>query len=50
MTVAEKKAKKAKKAYKKNLISQGIDKELAEIMAKTFIDYGIIKPVVNGNC
>lgn len=47
MTVAE---KKAKKAYKENSISQGIDKELAEIMAKTFIDYKIIKPVVNGNC
>ena len=47
MTVAE---KKAKKAYKEKLISQGIDKELAEIMAKTFIDYKIIKPVVNGNC
>lgn len=41
MTVAEKKAKKAKKAYKENLISQGIDKDLAEIMAKT---------LVNGNC
>lgn len=47
MTVAE---KKAKKAYKENLISQGIDKELAEIMAKTFVDYEIIKPVENGNC
>lgn len=42
--------KKAKKAYKENLISQGIDKDLAEIMAKTFIDYKIIKPVVNGDC
>ena len=47
MTVAE---KKAKKAYKAQLFKQGIDKELAEIMAKTFIDYKIIKPVVNGNC
>lgn len=36
-----------KKAYKENLIKQGIDKELAEIMAKTFLEYGIIKPVVN---
>ena len=42
MTVAE---KKAKKAYKENLISQGIDKDLAEIMAKTFVDYEIVKPV-----
>lgn len=47
MTVAE---KKAKKAYKENLISQGIDKELAEIMAKTFVEYQIVRPVVNGNC
>lgn len=47
MTVAE---KKAKKAYKENLISQGIDKDLVEIMAKTFVDYEIVKPVVNGNC
>ena len=47
MTVAE---KKAKKAYKEDLIKQGIDKELAEIMAKTFIEYEIVKPVVNGNC
>lgn len=47
MTVAE---KRAKKAYKKDLIKQGIDKELAEIMAKTFIEYQIVRPVVNGNC
>lgn len=39
-----------RKAYKENLISQGIDKDLAEIMAKTFVDYEIVKPVVNGNC
>lgn len=47
MTVAE---KRAKKAYKEDLIEQGIDKELAEIMAKTFIEYQIVRPVVNGNC
>lgn len=47
MTVAE---KRAKKAYKEDLIKQGIDKELAEIMAKTFIEYQIVGPVVNGNC
>jgi hypothetical protein len=47
MTVAE---KRAKKAYKEDLIKQGIDKELAEIMAKTFIEYRIVRPVVNGNC
>lgn len=47
MTVAE---KRAKKAYKEDLIKQGIDKELAEIMAKTFIEYQVVRPVVNGNC
>lgn len=47
MTVAE---KRAKKAYKEDLIKQGIDKELAEIMAKIFIEYQIVRPVVNGNC
>lgn len=47
MKVAE---KRAKKAYKEDLIKQGIDKELAEIMAKTFIEYQIVRPVVNGNC
>lgn len=47
MTVAE---KRAKKACKEDLIKQGIDKELAEIMAKTFIEYQIVRPVVNGNC
>lgn len=47
MTVAE---KRAKKAYKEGLIKQGIDKELAEIMAKTFVEYQIVRPVVNGNC
>ena len=47
MTVAE---KRAKKAYKEDLIKQGIDKGLAEIRAKTFIEYQIVRPVVNGNC
>ena len=47
MTVEE---KRAKKAYKEDLIKQGIDKELAEIMAKTFVEYQIVRPVVNGNC
>lgn len=44
MTKAE---REAKQAYKKNLMEQGIDKELADVMAKTFIEYRIIKPVVN---
>ena len=47
MTVAE---KRAKKAYKEDLSKQGIDKELAESMAKTFVEYQIVRPVVNGNC
>lgn len=45
MTKAE---RTAKEAYKKNLIAQGINKELAEVMAKVFTGYEIIKPVVNG--
>lgn len=44
MTKAE---REAKQAYKKSLMEQGIDKELADVMAKTFIEYRIIKPVVN---
>lgn len=44
MTKAE---KKAKQAYKRDLLKQGIDKEIAEVMAKTFTEYKIIKPVVN---
>lgn len=47
MTVAE---KKAMKSYKEDLVKQGIDKELAEVMAKTLVEYKIVKPVVNGNC
>lgn len=39
-----------KKAYKEDLIKQGVDKETAETMASVFLEYGIIKPVVNGNC
>lgn len=43
MTKAE---REAMKAYERDLISQGIDKETAKVMAKTFVEYGIIKPVV----
>lgn len=39
----------AVKAYADNLKSQGIDAELAQVMAKAYLDAGIIKPVVNGN-
>jgi len=37
----------AKRAYKQDLIKQGIDKKTAEVMASVFIEYGIIKPVVD---
>lgn len=37
---------KAMKAYREELIKQGIDKEVADVMSKTFFDYGLIKPVV----
>ena len=46
MTKAE---RTAINAYKKDLIAQGIDKETASVMAKTFLEYRIINPVVNGN-
>lgn len=46
MTKAE---RTAKESYKKDLIKQGIDKEIAEVMAKAFLECGLIKPVVNGN-
>lgn len=46
MTKAE---REAKKAYKADLIKQGVDKDIAEVMAKVFSGYGVIKPVVNGN-
>ena len=39
--------REAKKAYKADLVKQGIDKEIAEAMAKAFLEYGLIKPVVN---
>ncbi len=44
MTKAE---REAKRAYKEDLIKQGIDKDLADIMANTFTEYKIVVPVVN---
>lgn len=44
MTKAE---RESRKAYNKDLIKQGIDKEIAEVMAKTFTEYKIVVPVVN---
>jgi hypothetical protein len=46
MTKAEKKAVESRA---KDLRSQGIDKEIAKVMAKAEFDCGILKPVVNGN-
>lgn len=39
--------KEVVRAYKKDLINQGVDKETADVMAKVFVEYGIVKPVVN---
>lgn len=39
--------REAKKAYKQDLIKQGVDKEIAEVMASVFVKYGIVKPVVD---
>lgn len=46
MTKAERKAYEARK---KDLMKEGIDKMIAEVMAKVEIEYGMIRPVVNGN-
>ena len=39
--------REAKKAYKQDLIKQGVDKETAEVMASVFVEYEIVKSVVN---
>lgn len=46
MTKAEKKALEARI---KDLVAQGIDKELAKVMAKAELDCMVIRPVVNYN-
>lgn len=43
MTKAEKKAYEARV---KDMIKEGVDKEIAKTLAKVEIEYGIIKPVV----
>lgn len=35
------------KARIKDLVNEGIDKELAEVMAKVEVEYELIRPVVN---
>ena len=39
----------AQKAYEKDLIKQGIDPQIAKVMASVNVAYGIVKPVVNFN-
>lgn len=34
-------------SYKKELIAQGIEKEIAEVMAKSLVETKVIIPVVN---
>lgn len=46
MTKAEQRAIKARE---KDLIAQGVDKEIAKVMAKVEFETGLIKVVVNGN-
>ena len=46
MTKAEKKAIVSRT---QDLIKQGVEKEIAEVMARTEFDCGLIRPVVNGN-
>ena len=46
MTKAEKKAIASRT---QDLIKQGVEKEIAEVMARTELECGIIRPVVNGN-
>lgn len=46
MTKAERKAYEARK---KDLMNEGINKTIAEVMAKVELEYGMIRPVVNGN-
>ena len=43
MTKAE---REAVREYQNDLIAQGIDRTTAEVMAKTLVEYGIIRPVV----
>lgn len=46
MTKAERNAIKART---EELVKEGIDAEIAKVMAKTEFDCFLIKPVVNGN-
>lgn len=46
MTKAERKAIESRT---QDLVKQGVDKELAKVMAKAELETGLIRPVVNGN-
>lgn len=46
MTKAERKAITSRT---QDLIKQGVEKEIAKVMAKAEFDCGLIRPVVNGN-
>lgn len=46
LTLAE---KKAIESQTKDYIKQGIDKEIAKVMAKALFDTGVLKVVVNYN-
>ena len=46
MTKAEQRAIKARE---KELTAQGVDKEIAKVMAKAEFATGLLRPVVNGN-
>ena len=46
MTKAEQRAIKARE---RDLIAQGVDEEIAHVMAKVELETGLIKVVVNGN-
>ena len=41
--------KTEKKKLAQDLIKQGIDPEIAKVMASVDVAYGIVKPVVNFN-
>ena len=45
--IMTKSEKEAIKARKNDLVKQGIDKELAEVMARVELETGLIKTVVN---
>ena len=41
--------KEAYKAFLKDLLKQDVDLETAKVIAKTFVEYKLIKPIVYSN-